>query len=1577
MRRISKRLLGFVVCILLLTTTLLTPVAYAAESIYELTFDNLFVFEQWANNANTGIAAVGTPGELTKDIAAGSFTLTNTSSDGTETYTSHSMSSLVGQYYMDIKPNTSYTMSFDVVGSVTNFESFMFYFDSTGTYISHENRFAINYNLNEWTFTTPENAEFAQLRFDNNSANSYATVSEIRLCETEIYEYSKDSVFRKTYTYSAGSVYGDLPVPERESLVFSGWYTGPDGTGEQITADTVMSASSYSLYAKWDPILVGELEVVSLPIKQTYCLGEKLNTKGLVIGVTYPDGSKENIDEGFKCSPSVLTETGTQTITVAYGSSSATFNVTVKNSDDTSIVLNNSTTSATIGNDTYTLNYSGTAFNRYELTYSSDAYVKGKMSFGGDVVEEFFLEPSENGKFSGYIDGYLDGTTQTTISDISFDVLNKDYMDFTLFSLDLSNDTIPDNMVYLSSSDYKIGVNLAWGGALTYLEDLKNSVVEAKDNSNSSSTIGVGLSSDFTGTYKEGGFTIPGTSTVIGGTTKDKYTTQGNVNLINCHDTGRLVQQSYYGTGDSSYVPGNYQTVSWPYNPVQGGNLFNEASKIVDLQVTENEIYIKCRPLDWAKEKEYITPSYMEAWYTLEDGLMRATCRFVDFSGYPSITTTQEFPAFYCVEPLKNFVYYTGGEAWSDSNTATTVTDLQFWGDAEYAAKQQYTCNENWGAFVGDTTSGYGIGIYAPGQTHMNAGVFNRDTITSLSTATALCDATSYIGVFDSFYFRSYTPISYCYYIATGNVDTMRSTFRTLAEHDEDICNATYTNGFCDMCGRYKAAELTTDKYDINDDGTKDSVYEIDTAGELFWFKDNVNNGSNTANAILTADITVNENVLSEDGTPDTASINYNWTPIGTSTLKYGGTFHGNGHTIRGLCHNNSTAQYAGLFGATSSSATIKEVAITDSYIYADSFVGAFCGSNAGTITNCYTTRTVINASSNAAGIAGSNSGTISNCYSTASICGSTYTGSICGNNSGTISNCHYLENSALNLSGIFQNGTGSSSENAVSDTDNQTISKTLDEFHSGEVAFLLQKYNSTQIWGQKSNSENSSPIFDYSGEYEVISVTDVDSYSVRSVGDIVDDDVIDVLDYQQIANLSVSGEAPSEDYRVLLLSDLNSDGYTDVLDTSLMALLVNGLRNGISVYPAGDFDFDGNAFTQTDVVAIKKGLINQNTLSTREKYACDLNSDGILDVNDKDILSAQAEIASKPIFIDITSTIIMKTKTANVIILSGQSNAYGASPLTSQIKTAVGDTDFENIKIKYNNINSDDGTNNWKTHYSNDSFETFRLGIGGQADAWFGPEVGLSYYLATNEATKDEIWYIIKYTAAGSFLGGNWVYDTNYNNANNSQNVYDGIGGYLSDTMITYVNSALDEIAAIHGADKINIRSFMWHQGESDSCFEAWANQYGDVQNILVNKVRNAFTSRDADAHIGFVDGGIAAYNSNTFVNPLTNAEQTYNNWVYSDTVNTHKTNNASLWYVPVATSKNIINKTSAGLYTNSSTSSAKLSNSIWIDTSTCKSKYENNNENGEYDGAHYCGESMFNIGQWYAYGMTQVSNL
>ena len=50
-------------------------------------------------------------------------------------------------------------------------------------------------------------------------------------------------------------------------------------------------------------------------------------------------------------------------------------------------------------------------------------------------------------------------------------------------------------------------------------------------------------------------------------------------------------------------------------------------------------------------------------------------------------------------------------------------------------------------------------------------------------------------------------------------------------------CSGVYdVKGFCDGCGEYQPATLTEDKYDLNGDEAMDSVYEIENAGQLYWF---------------------------------------------------------------------------------------------------------------------------------------------------------------------------------------------------------------------------------------------------------------------------------------------------------------------------------------------------------------------------------------------------------------------------------------------------------------------------------------------------------------------------------------------------------------------------------------------------------------------------------------------------------------------------------------------------------------------------------------------------------------------
>ena len=317
------------------------------------------------------------------------------------------------------------------------------------------------------------------------------------------------------------------------------------------------------------------------------------------------------------------------------------------------------------------------------------------------------------------------------------------------------------------------------------------------------------------------------------------------------------------------------------------------------------------------------------------------------------------------------------------------------------------------------------------------------------------------------------------------------------------------SNGFgnCPKCNAtvYQPAVETTDKYDIDDDSTKDTVYEISNAGQLYWFAGLVNGTldgveQNTlANAILTANITVNENLLDSlqydtEGNVSNGSDFITWTPIadwmGNRTTQYSGTFDGNNKTVSGLYFNGDST-CIGLFGSSESDGNIKNVGVVDSYFKGNDHVGGVCGNNAGTITNCYNAGnlTAIESCATVGGICGyNNGGTVTNCYNTGTV---TATGSVasvggvCGCSIAPISNCYNIgtvtaTSSDADISGICGYYFGPIKNcYYLADTEDENGGKTTAQFASGEVAYLLSQgctvvvdksdvtYDGS-IWGQK-----------------------------------------------------------------------------------------------------------------------------------------------------------------------------------------------------------------------------------------------------------------------------------------------------------------------------------------------------------------------------------------------------------------------------------------------------------------------------------------------------------------------------
>lgn len=382
------------------------------------------------------------------------------------------------------------------------------------------------------------------------------------------------------------------------------------------------------------------------------------------------------------------------------------------------------------GVQTYTfLKQSAAAFNKFALTYDADCYLRGTIAYtykNSPYLEEFYLEPGENKVYASFIDGYLKYGCGKNISRITIEAVDEVEGSFTLHSIVTSVEKVYSDFVYIQNDRYKLGASLNWGGALAYLEDFNDSDSELS-------------------------------------------------NLINCHDTGRLVQQSYYGTSDPPYEPGTSFNVTWSYNPVQGGNQYIQSSKIIDIQKTDDSLYIKSRARDWAKAE--FTYCYMENTFTLFDDYVKVDNRFVDYSPYIHPVKHQECPAYYTVSALNRYVYYDGTQDWTN-DTLTYRDDLAFWGDpAQPQINKTFSSAdaESWSAFV--NSDDWGFGVFAPTAYGVKAGRYEYN-----GTKDATANPTNYIAPLGLFAMPHCEPFSYSFFLATGTTEEMRELFGSLKD---------------------------------------------------------------------------------------------------------------------------------------------------------------------------------------------------------------------------------------------------------------------------------------------------------------------------------------------------------------------------------------------------------------------------------------------------------------------------------------------------------------------------------------------------------------------------------------------------------------------------------------------------------------------------------------------------------------------------------------------------------------------------------------------------------------------------
>lgn len=364
-------------------------------------------------------------------------------------------------------------------------------------------------------------------------------------------------------------------------------------------------------------------------------------------------------------------------------------------------------------------------FTRFTMNYTSSEPVKVWLSFterGKKVEEYYFLEAGKT-EFSGLTPYFLQGNTARNLTAMRVESLTDKTATFTLTGLSTEKVEKTVTTYYIENQRFKLGVDVGWGGAVSYLEDKA--------------------------------CTIPDLG-----------------NLVNRHDTGRLIQQSFYGVQENDeYTPGISFDTKWRYNPVQGGDQYNNASRLIDLVVTETSIYVKAQPQDWSLDNQ-LTPSYMENTYTLYDDRVQVDNRFTDYSGWEHPFAGQELPAFYTVSYLDTFVWYNGEDSWT-GDTLSSKNNLPFWGDhagqCTFILREKNT--ETWCAWINGSDD-YGLGVYAPNIDQLKAGRYLYD-----GSKSDMAESTGYVAPVNILKMVSFEPIEYSYLLTAGSTAEIRGIF--------------------------------------------------------------------------------------------------------------------------------------------------------------------------------------------------------------------------------------------------------------------------------------------------------------------------------------------------------------------------------------------------------------------------------------------------------------------------------------------------------------------------------------------------------------------------------------------------------------------------------------------------------------------------------------------------------------------------------------------------------------------------------------------------------------------------------
>ena len=188
-------------------------------------------------------------------------------------------------------------------------------------------------------------------------------------------------------------------------------------------------------------------------------------------------------------------------------------------------------------------------------------------------------------------------------------------------------------------------------------------------------------------------------------------------NFVNEHDTGREVQAAQYD-GSAQYDGCAGCTGAFGWNPVQGGDKYDQGSPVLAQTVSPDSLYIKAQPVQWNPDDKGGGPGqpvvgdvYVEATITAVSDhafTFKVHYKVTHFGSDQHTNSIQEFPAVYVNLGFDRFFSDSSTTPWTNAPlTSVSMPQLPLFGPTLYASEQ-------WGAYV--DSSDNGLTVFVPGM---------------------------------------------------------------------------------------------------------------------------------------------------------------------------------------------------------------------------------------------------------------------------------------------------------------------------------------------------------------------------------------------------------------------------------------------------------------------------------------------------------------------------------------------------------------------------------------------------------------------------------------------------------------------------------------------------------------------------------------------------------------------------------------------------------------------------------------------------------------------------------------------